>query len=330
MATMEDIAKKLGVTKGTVSKAMSGAPDVSEAMRSAILETAVELGYSRVVRNGEAKRICVFVENMAWEKPEDFGWELITGFRKLAEPAGFSVDIIPLNVAMEKAESYDAYMMRRSYLGAFFLGLTFSDPWMRDFRACRTPAILYDNRVKYNPSVTTVGMDSEEGMELAVSALKKLGHTRIGYLSSALGSYIYQVRYMAYFHALRQNGLKVERSLTGKSLYISECLESHFPRLRNHGCTAIICSHDLLAHSVILHCGELGIRIPEDLSIIGFDDIPLCRYTAPSLSSVRQNREEIGRSAFYALLSQLGNISINELLLHAELMQRGSIGRAPT
>jgi len=326
MATMQDIAKKLGVTKGTVSKAMRGAPDISETTRNAVLETAVELGYSRVVRDGETKRVCILAENMAWDKPEDFGWELVTGFRKMAEPAGFSVDVIPLSSAMEKEESYDTYMMRHSYLGAFFLGLSLSDPWMRDFQTCRTPAVLYDNRVKHNPAVTTVGIDNEEGMELAVSALKDLGHRKIGYLSNALGSYIFQVRYLAFLHALRKNGMETDRSLTGKSYYITECLEQHLPRLLNRGCTAIICSHDLLAQTVMIHCGQLGVRIPGDVSIIGFDDIPLCRYTMPPLSSIRQNREEIGKSAFYALLSQLGHISISELLLHAELICRESMG----
>ena len=64
MATMEDIAKKLCISKGTVSKALSGAPDVSETMRKTILETAVELGYQRGLRRDEAMRLCVFVENM--------------------------------------------------------------------------------------------------------------------------------------------------------------------------------------------------------------------------------------------------------------------------
>ena len=74
MATMADIAKKVGVSKGTVSKALNGAPDVSETLRKTILETAVELGYSRA-RRGAARRLCIFVENMGYTSPDDFGWE---------------------------------------------------------------------------------------------------------------------------------------------------------------------------------------------------------------------------------------------------------------
>jgi len=325
---MEDIAKKLGVTKGTVSKAMSGAPDVSESMRKTIMETAVELGYTRLARTGEAKRLCIFIENMLYEKPEDFGFGLITGFKKMAVPETYTVDVIPIDVNLEKSERYDAFMMRNNYLGAFFLGLTLTDPWMQDFKTSRTPVVLYDNKVKYNPTITSIGIDNEEGMELAVSALKELGHTKIGYLSSSLGSRVFQMRYMAFRHAMRQNGLNVDSALIGKAYHTSENLETNLPRLLSHGCTAVICSHDTLAHSVMIHLSELGVKIPENISVVGFDDLPLCRYTSPPLSSIRQNTEELGRSAFHALLSLIHHIPVSTLLLHAELVRRDSMGKA--
>lgn len=326
---MDDIAKKVGVSKGTVSKALSGATDISETMRKSILEVAVELGYSRVSRAGNKKHLCIFVENMAYELPEDFGWELITGFRKMAEPADYCVEVIPLDVQLQKATPYDEYMLLNNYTGAFFLGITLSDPWVQDFKTCRTPTVLYDNWVRSNSPVTHVGINNNEGMELTVSRLKELGHQKIGYLGGALGSYVYQERYKAFFQALRQSQLDDNRILAGTSYYTSECLERHLPRLLENGCTAIICSHDLLAHSVMIHCVELGLKIPSDLSIVGFDDIPLCRYTTPQLSSVRQDRSSLGKSAFFALTSQLNQIPISTLQLHAELIQRGSMGIAP-
>ena len=194
MATMDDIARHLGVTKGTVSKALSGAADVSETTRKSVLEAAVELGYSRIPRTGASRRVCIFIQNMDWEKPEDFGWEIVTGFRKLAEPAGYQVDIIPLTQQMQEESRYDEYMLLHCYQGALFLGLTLLDTWMEDFKTCSTPAVLYDSCVKSNPAVTQVGIDNDEGMDMAVTRLKELGHQKIGYLSSALGAYIYQAR----------------------------------------------------------------------------------------------------------------------------------------
>ncbi len=329
MATMDDIAKRLGISKSTVSKALSGAADVSETMRKSVLETAVELGYSRISRPGTGRRVCIFVENMEYEQPENFGWDIITGFRKLAEPADYQVDVVPLTAEFQKTTRYDPYMLRQGWLGALFLGMSLLEPWMEDFRTCTTPTVLYDNHIKSNPAVTHVGIDNDEGMDMAVSRLKELGHRKIGYLSSALGSYIYQARYASFFHALRQNRLDARKELAGYAFRLSECLAQHFPRLLKLGCTAIICSHDLLAHMLLIHCQESHIRVPEDLSVVGFDDIPLCRYTAPPLTTIRQDRDELGKSAFYALSSQIEGTPISTLLLHAELILRGSVGPAP-
>lgn len=324
MATLEDIGRALGVSKSTVSKALSGAGDVSEAMRKAVLETAVELGYSRLHRSDEAARIAVFITNMDFSRPEDFGYEILVGFRKLAEPAGYHVSIIALNHEMENSSTYDEYMMRGNYEGGFFLGLSLDDPWLKDFASCRTPAVLYDNRVSGNPAVTYVGADNMEAMQLAVSYLKGLGHRKIGYLSSELGAYVYQQRYLDFFRALQENGLPCDQGLGRSSLLPSVCVTEHLPVLLSQGCTAIVCSHDALAIQVLARCREQGIRVPEDLSVLGFDDLPACASTVPPLTTIRQDRTEIGKSAYCALSSQIHGVPLSTFLLHTELILRGS------
>lgn len=324
MATLDDIAQELGISKSTASKALSGAKDVSKAMRQTVLEKAVKLGYSRVARCSEMPKIAIFITNMEYKNPKDFGYDLVVGFRKVAEPDGFQVDIIPLNLQMQCDLHYDTYMIKNNYCGSLFLGLSMQDPWMQDFETCKTPTVLYDNHISGNPKVTHVGVDNVEGMEMAVRFLKDLGHTKIGYLSSALQAYVYRQRHFAFFQAMQANGLHMDESLSGNADFINECLSLHLPRILDAGCTAIVCSHDLLAHSVMIHCLELGLRVPEDISILGFDDIPLCKYTIPPLSTIRQDRTNIGKSAFFALLNQLNNVYVNSLLLYPELIQRAS------
>lgn len=326
---MDDIARALGITKGTVSKALSGAEDVSEATRKLVLEKAVEMGYSRISRSSIRPKLAVFIENMSYEKPDDFGYDIIVGFRKMAEPAGYTVDTIPITQTFQRKTHYNEYIMGHNYRGALLLGLSLSDPWMREFEACRFPTVLYDNHVPGNPKVSHIGVDNDEGMRMVIAHLTSLGHKRIGHLGSVRGAYVYQQRYNAFFLALREHKLDDRRSLAGNAYHMSECISKHLPRLLEQGCTAIVCSHDKLASSVLTHLNDIGVRVPKDLSIVGFDDIPLSRHTAPSLTTVRQNRTELGKSAFYALTSLINGVPISTLLLHAELIVRGSSGPAP-
>ena len=324
MATMDDIARALGVAKSTVSKALNGAPDVSESMRRSVLETAVELGYSRLRRSEEIPRLAVFVADMRYDSPEHFGYDIIVGFRKMAEPLGYRVDIIPSSYAMQTDIRYDEYMMQGNYRGGFLLGFSLKDPWMQEFAACKTPTVLYDNRVLGNPLVTYVGADTQEGMSLAVRYLKHLGHKKVGYLSGDLGSYVYQQRYQAFFDALRSNGLPDFPELAGCNYHEAICLQDHLPQLLELGCSAILCSHDTLAEAVLNHCRTLGRKVPEDISILGFDDLPLCEKTDPPLTTIRQDRTKLGKSAFCALSSQFEKVPLSTLLLHTELIKRGS------
>ena len=142
MATLDDIAQELGISKGTVSKALNGAKDVSKKMQQAVLEKAVELGYSRLNRSTAAPRLAVFILNMEYSKPEDFGYDIVVGFRQAAEPAGFQVEIIPLTLQLQQEIRYDEYMMRENYCGGLFLGLSLLDPWITAFGTCRTPTVL--------------------------------------------------------------------------------------------------------------------------------------------------------------------------------------------
>ncbi len=329
MTTIQDIANTLGISKGTVSKALNGASDISETLQKQVLETAVELGYTKLRRQkSEKKKLCIIIENMEYKEIHHFGYEIILGFRQIAEPAGFQVDIIDMNEDIQSSVSYDVFMLQNDYIGAFVLGFTPKDPWMKDFETSRTPAVLYDNYVITNPSIAYVAIDNNEGMELAVSHLKSLGHNKIGYLSHDLKSQIMQVRYNAFFNALRHHDIEENSDYTGCSYYITQCMNQHLPRLLNLGVTGIICSHDLIANAAMIQCQQLGYKVPEDISIIGFDDLPICAYTSPPITTIRQERIQLGKSGYYALDSLMNQVSIGTILLHAKLVVRQSTGEA--
>lgn len=328
MTRMQDIADKLGVSKGTVSKALNGTSNISEELQKKILETAVEMGYIKKLRRQKdtERRLCILIDNTEYKEPHQFAYDLILGFRQMAEPAGYEIDLVQANDALQKSMSYDAFMLQNQYMGAFVIGFNLISPWMNDFRTSKVPAVLYDNYIATNPYIAYVGVDSNEGMEFAVSHLKQLGHKNIGYLSAALGAHVMQMRQKAFFQALRKAGLNADHTKARRAYLVSECVEHYLPKLLDMGVTAILCSHDQLANAAMLQCQQLGCHIPEDISIIGFDDLPFCAYTSPPLTTIRQDRLQLGKSAYYALESLLNQIPIGTLLLHAQLIVRNSTG----
>lgn len=325
MPTINDIAAKVGVSKSTVSKALNNADDISETLRKKIVETAVEIGYEKNrIRKDNPKKLCVLIENMEYEAPMGFGHDIVIGFKQLAIPAGWEVETISLSEEMQKQTGYDVFMLENQYQGAFILGFSLVDPWMEELKTAHIPAVLYDNYIPENPCIAYVGVNNEEGFDMAVAHLKKLGHTAIGYLGGALESHITIARYHAYLHAMERHNLTINKDFIGCSYYISECTLTYLPILLKNHVTAILCSHDSLATAVMAHCKELKYKIPDDISIIGFDDAPFSAYTTPGLTTIRQDRNALGRCGYYALSSLLNQTAISSLLLQAELIERNS------
>lgn len=330
MPTIIDIADKLGISKGTVSKALNNADDVSETLRKRVLETAVEIGYERNrARKGTADKLCMIVENFNYNDPAAFGYGIVMGFKKLAIPAGWDVDVVNVTPEQQEAMSYDTFMLSHEYKGAFAMGLTLRDPWMKkDLKTTRTPTVLYDNYILDNPRVSYIGVNNDEGFYMAVKHLKELGHTKIGYLGGGEGSYVTQARHDAFLRAMKNHGLEIKKNCIGRSYFISECTNKFLPAQLHSQVTAIICGYDLMAQAVLTQCMDLGYRVPEDLSIIGFDDAPFAAYTNPPLTTIRQNQEALGNCGFYALNSLINQTYIGTLLLRAELITRSSTGKA--
>lgn len=329
MPTINDIADKLGISKGTVSKALNGANDVSETLRKKVLETAVEIGYARNrARKHTANRLCVIVENIHHEDPGDFGYAIVMGFKKLAVPAGWEVDVVSVTEELQKSISYDAFMLSREYKGAFIIGMSLLDPWMEELKTARTPAVLYDNYIPENPRVCYIGVDNSEAFLMTIRHLTKLGHTQIGYLGGDMDSFVSRRRHDAFLDAMDIHGLTVDKKRIGCSYFITELTQKYLPRLLSSHVTAIVCGTDLLAQAVIVGCMDMGYRIPEDVSIVGFDDAPFAACTSPALTTIRQNQEALGNCGFYALNSLINQTYIGTLLLRAELVDRASTGKA--
>lgn len=111
---------------------------------------------------------------------------------------------------------------------------------MQELRTAKFPTVLYDNYIKDNPYIASVGCDNQEGFDLAVRHLVKLGHKKIGLISGPLDSYILKARYHAYFNALEKYGLEISEDYIGLGYYVSESTRKYIPKLLEQGVTAIL------------------------------------------------------------------------------------------
>lgn len=325
MATIKDIAEKLGIAVSTVSKGLNGAPDISKEMKQLVLDTAVEMGYSpKRIRAASTKKICILIENMEYETIDQFGYEIVTGFKIAAAGKKCAVDVIPTSLALQTSEKYDSFMMRGGYSGAFLVGFTLHDDWMTQLRHTTVPTVLLDNYIDDNVHVGYVGTDSFEGIGLAVRHLSDLGHRKIAFLNGSKNSFVSAERQLAFSQSMYSNALQVNPKLMAYGYYVPDCAKNHVTNFIQNGATAIICASDLIASGVIAELKRMRLRVPEDVSVVGYDDLPLASQLTPPLTTVHQDRLDIGKSAFLILDGLISGVTVSKILLRAKLTERNS------
>lgn len=325
MATIRDIADRLGVSISTVSKGLNGGDDISEELRQRILDTAVEMNYTtKRMRKAGNRKLCIFVGYTEYKTLGSFGYDIILGFKQAASLNHWEVDVIPVSPEFQRQEKYDTYMLKQGYSGAFIICFALPDIWMKQFQTTRIPTVLFDNYISQNQSVSYVGADSFEGIDAVIEHLSSLGHTRIGFINGSLYSMITEQRLRAFNTSMISRQLPIDHNLIVNTSYTGESATEHVAPLLQSGATAIICGNDFIAYSVMSECQRLGYRVPEDVSIVGFDDLPDSVKTNPPLTTVRQERIDLGKCGFYALHCLLYHLSCSKVLLHPSLVVRGS------
>lgn len=323
--TIKEIAAKLGISISTVSKGLNGASDISEELRQMVLDTAVEMGYqTKRMKKEENKKLCIFVENMEYETANQFGYEIILGFKQMATRDHWEVSLVPTNPNVQSYEKYDSYMLRNGFSGAFLVGFALQDDWMKQLEKTKYPTVLLDNYVAKNPHVAYIGTDSYEGIDLAVDHLARLGHKKIAYFSGSPNSMVTTQRYEAYVNSMNAHNLVIDPEMIAFGYYVTESARHHVPGLLNSGATAIVCGSDLMAAGTIQECIERGYKVPEDISVVGFDDLPIASFTDPPITTIRQDRLNIGKSAYYVLSSLLNHVAVSRSTMRAQLIKRES------
>lgn len=166
-------------------------------------------------------------------------------------------------------------MLKNGYSGAFLVGFGLQDEWMYQLISTTFPTVLFDNYIPKNPNIAYVGADSFEGIDTAIEHLKALHHTRIAFLNGSLYSMIAEHRERAFYLSMKAHGLPIDDRLIVHTSFYGSGVARDLPALLELGATAILCGNDPIAYEMIHECLKAGYRIPEDISVIGFDDLPI-------------------------------------------------------
>lgn len=329
--TIAEIAEHAGVSVPTVSKVLNGRADVAESTRVRVQQVMVERGYKRrqPVSRGRVGLVDVLIDRI------DSPWsvEVLRGAEAEARRAGCQIVLSSTGGDHSGERQWlDRLAARRS--DGLVLVIDEPEPETAEaLAALGTPIVLLDPVGGSDPSFATVGATNWAGALSAVEHLVGLGHRRIGVISGNPRLACSQERVEGYRAALGRAGIEADPALVhfgdfltpGGRRGAAAMLDLPEPP------TAIFAGSDMQAIGVYQVAAERGLRVPEDLSVIGFDDIAVCEYLTPQLTTVHQPLARMAAEAVRLVLAagERGGGPAPRMELATHLVVRGSAGPAP-
>ncbi|WNF38481.1 LacI family DNA-binding transcriptional regulator [Bacillaceae bacterium IKA-2] len=335
MSTIKDIAKIAGVSVTTVSRALNGYSDVNENTRKKIKQIAVDLNYSpnvlaRSLVTNKTKTIGLLVSGMKMESIKDnFTYEILCGINDTTANLDYDLIFFSTSTSNQKVKSYAQLCRERKVDGVIIQGIKTDDPYLQEVIDSEIPCVLVDIPIE-GSSVGYVTTDNVLGAKNITNYLLKLGHRHIGMVNGHNRAFVSQQRLEGYRIALTEANLTFNWSYVVNGAFDEdEAYKSarklliDLPEL-----TAIICASDLMALGVLKAAKELGVSVPEELSVTGYDDITLASYVTPKLTTVAQNKYLMGQKATELVVAMLqGDTGERKIILDTELKVRESTAK---
>jgi DNA-binding LacI/PurR family transcriptional regulator len=327
---LAEVAKKVGVSEATVSRVLNGRPGVSDATRAAVLTALDVLGYERPTQlRGERARLVGLVLPELANPIFPALAEVIGG--GLAQQ-GFTPVLCTRTAGGLSEADYVDMLIDQHVSGMVFAGGHYHEadsPHEHYHRLLdlRLPVVLV-NAAAEGLEFPQVSTDDAVAVEQAFAHLRSLGHERIG-LVLGPEDHMPSRRKLAAFEACSAAaGLEVPPYAVEHAFFGLEGGQSVTTRLLANGITGIICASDVLALGAIRAVHRSGRSVPEDVSVVGYDDSAFINCTHPPLTTVRQPIEAMGRAAVTLLVNQIerAQVKVEELLYEPELVVRGSTG----
>lgn len=291
--TVFDVARAANASIATVSRVMNGRPVSDTALADRVRRAADELGYrpnmvARDFRDGVTHTIGVVVPDLA----NPFFPDVVKGLAREVTATGHRLLVADTDEDAREESRVIGELAGRCD------GIVLCSPRMPDNELATLARfgipIVCTNREAHGVPLTTIGIDSAIGMTQAVEHLSALGHRRVGYLAGPAASWSDAQRRGALHQAARKHRLRVSIVDAGST---SAAGHQALPDLLRHRVTAVLAFNDLVALGALARLRAMGRTVPAELSVVGFDDIPVAEFVAPPLTTVRLPKVELGRRA---------------------------------
>ncbi|MGG4491479.1 LacI family DNA-binding transcriptional regulator [Metabacillus idriensis] len=332
MTTIKDIAKAAGVSITTVSRALNGYSDVNEKTRQKISRIAKELNYSpntlaRGLVMKKSKTIGMLVSGMDRVSSKDnFTFEVLSGVNECISERDYDLVLFSTTTTKQREKTYSQLCRERRVDGAILQGMKIDDPYLKEVVESDIPCMLIDIPIASN-SVGYVTTDNVLGAKRAVEHLISLGHTKIALINGHDQAYVSKQRLKGYLDALKEAKLEGKEDWIVSGDFSEEKAELVTERLllEHPEITAVFCASDLMALGAMKSAKASGKDVPEGLSVIGYDNILLAAYSNPALTTIAQNKFELGYQAANSLIDMLeGKSGSNVITLKTDLIIRDS------
>lgn len=334
MATIYDIAKICGLSPATVSKALSGAADVSVETRSRVKSVAGSIDY---VPDGRAKGLS---QNRTWtisilcQDGSEMGLkhylfaQIIESFKSVVERHGYDINFISNQVGKMGLSYYGHCRYRRSD-GILIVSTDYTLQYTRELIQSEIPKIAIDYSDKYISCIMT---DSDKSMSLLYNYLYDLGHRNIVYMHGE-DKYITHARIKSLKKAAEAKGAKLDESSLVQSKYYSiqggyNSMKQLLERSRRP--TAVIASDDYSAVGAIKAVRDAGLSVPHDISVAGFDGLEITQLMSPKLTTIKQDTAGMGAKAAECLIKQILGVETKKpdnIILEPQLLIGDSCGK---
>ncbi|MDX3453872.1 LacI family DNA-binding transcriptional regulator [Streptomyces sp. ME02-8801-2C] len=325
--TIAQVAEEAGVSAMTVSNVVNGRPGASEETRRRVMEVAARLGYRPNVsaRNLKAGRSGL-IGLIALDLTSQYGLEILRGVAD--ELAGAEQELLVNATYHDAVREKDRIEFLGNGLvdGVLMIAPVLEADTVTLLRRQKLPCVIIDPR-RVDVPLPRITVDNYQGMRQGTQHLIDLGHTRIGYLRGVEDLESTSIRFQGFEDAMRLAGLEVDERL------VASCDFSYASGFRattrlidDHGPTAVVGGADLMALGAIDAARARGLAVPDDFSVVGFDDLPRAAQSFPGLTTVRQPLHDMGQKAARALLSVIEGqrLLMENMEVGTELVVRNS------